>query len=659
MGNRIEEGLKNEAFWILAALALWLIALAGNFSVHLAGAFLFCFLLCLRFSRRKLFLCILWLAVFSLFELSLALQKPNLEKPVAGEYSVVVLKAKYGIACKGSVRVVFYEPEEVGLGDKLYLSDFQSVHSLNNPGLFSFESYLHTQGIAYLADQKEVIQPRSFSLQGWVWDFIASRKASLLYRLLCYGITEDENLDWLSSLGLPLIALSSVLKTRLNRWFGRSIAGWILSGIQFSFLLLFPATTAALRVFLFGLAGNIFKTWSWRWPASVFLFLVFCPEYAGSLSLVLPAGLSFLGHFVLKNGHKKIMQIFWCAFCQILWMGKLNLLYLGMFLWLRTLLGWFFLLAIPGLFLEAYGLFLEDLLSKAVFSLNWCTVYGQAPFWYGAIAAGLILQLAWKWSRMKMAAALVVFCLYPFIWSLDPFFHVYQIDVGQGDAALIVEPFKKSAIMIDAAGRFNHDNAQELFIPFLQSRQIHQLTGLVLSHGDFDHDGAAESLSTNYSVKNIVRQGDESLDVNYDFHFLLQQRAADPEDENDQSQICLFGYDGFRYLYTGDASIHIEKQLLEQYDVQADILKLGHHGSDTSSCKEFLKAVNPRLALISSGFENRYGHPKLSVLKTMNELGIDRINTADHGAIHLMSLKNILIMQSADGLITFQLKRSD
>lgn len=641
---------KNEAFWVLAALALWLLAMIPDLRIRLSGFFLFGFYLCLRFEFRRLFLVSLWLILALFLEGSLVMHQAGLQKPQEGEYTVTLLKARYGLAASTESQVVFYEPEGIALGDRLHLSDFEEVHTLNNPGLFSFQNYLASQQTIYSAGTKQVLPSTRFSLRRSIWNFIASRQASSLYKMLFYGISENENLEWLSSIGLPLIALCGVIKTRLSRYCSKEKAGWTISFIQLLILVLFPASQAVKRVFVFGLAANLFKSWPARWGISVLSFLLLEPGSASSLTLVLPAGLSFLCRFAAEGWQKKIVQILWCAFCQILWMGKLNILYLAIFLQMRTLLGWFFMASLPGLWLESWGMILETLLNKASFSLDWCTIYGHPPFWYACAAGILVLLLAWKWKRSRMILAVSVFCIYPFVWNLDPFFHVYQLDVGQGDAAVIVEPFKKSAVMIDAAGRFNHDNAKELFIPFLQSRQIHHLDFLVISHGDFDHDGAAQAMNAYFPVRETIREGVEKLAVGYDFHFLLPQRKADPGDENDQSQICLFGYDGFHFLYTGDASVHIEKQLLEQYDVKADILKLGHHGSDTSSCREFLKAVNPQLGLISSGYKNRYGHPKASVLQTMDELGIDRLNTADHGAIHLMSLPQIMIIQSADGL---------
>ena len=211
--------------------------------------------------------------------------------------------------------------------------------------------------------------------------------------------------------------------------------------------------------------------------------------------------------------------------------------------------------------------------------------------------------------------------------------------------------------MIDAAGTLNKDNATKLIIPMLKALQIDHVDQLIVTHDDFDHSGSVDSLCEHYSVEHVIvdeNQKDE-IEVGYDFELLLENRdfLSNIEEPNDQSIICAFQYDGFRYLWTGDASSVIESKLIEQYNVDSDILKLGHHGSNTSSSKSFLEQTSPKLALISSGYQNRYGHPSIEVLERLNTLGIDRINTADHGCIHLMSFQGLMSIDTGDGMVSW------
>ncbi|MFR9119335.1 MAG: ComEC/Rec2 family competence protein [Merdibacter sp.] len=100
----------------------------------------------------------------------------------------------------------------------------------------------------------------------------------------------------------------------------------------------------------------------------------------------------------------------------------------------------------------------------------------------------------------------------------------------------------------------------------------------------------------------------------------------------------------------GDASTAAEAALLDAYDgLPCDILKLGHHGSDTSSSLRFLHAMKPQLALISVGHDNRYGHPSPSVLASLEQEGIPWLTTAENGAIRIRTTKLLKYVTTARG----------
>ncbi len=90
--------------------------------------------------------------------------------------------------------------------------------------------------------------------------------------------------------------------------------------------------------------------------------------------------------------------------------------------------------------------------------------------------------------------------------------------------------------------------------------------------------------------------------------------------ENDNSNVIYLNYNNFKILFMGDAGIEKEKDILETYDLNnIDFIKIGHHGSNSSSGKNFIKTINPKTCLISVGKDNKFGHPKESVLKTLND----------------------------------------
>lgn len=647
--SRSEKGIVTaswKAFWTISALSLWVLMVMNPWSIRFSCFFLVGAYLLWRFRTWKP----VWIyaLLFSVLMGSEMIQSPRF--PEEGVYRIVELKERYAIARKGRDRVVVYDVEQMDLDDEVKIGGFEEIHSLNNPGLFSFERYMTDQNIRYTGKVEEILEEKGWSLKRWIWKAIDQHPGAPWYRMMAYGWSENEALQGAMMTGLPLIAMLSGLRSLLSRFVNARVCEWILLALQVGMMVCFPIRTAVIRLFVFSLMKQVFRPWESRWAASMIVFLVICPGQALSMSLLMPAGLSLVSRFV-PSAYRKAGQIFWCALVQIACTGKLDFLLLIGFLWLRNRVGMVFWVSLIGLPFPNFSIPFVSFFEHLQIREDLFCVYGSPPFWFLALMIGVVIRLCLDGKRKSLLVALVVFCLYPFSWRLDPFFHLYQIDVGQGDAALIVEPFGRSAVMIDAAGRFNHDNASELFIPFLRSRQIGHLDALIISHADFDHSGSAESLMAQFPVEVLITQSDQQVPVDYAFELLLPERIAPKDDENDQSLICRFGYDGHDYLWTGDASQRIEMQLVETYALKSDVIKLGHHGSDTSSCREFLRKTDPVLALISSGKDNRYGHPRLSVLQRLDELGIDRLNTADHGCLHLFSFHHLMVMSTADGLM--------
>ena len=115
----------------------------------------------------------------------------------------------------------------------------------------------------------------------------------------------------------------------------------------------------------------------------------------------------------------------------------------------------------------------------------------------------------------------------------------------------------------------------------------------------------------------------KELNINgYKLYFL---NTGVYDNENDNSIVIYFNYNNYKFLFMGDAGVEREKDILNKYNLRdIDFLKVGHHGSNTSSGKEFINSTNPKYSLISVGKNNRYGHPKNSVLKTLKNSKIYR-----------------------------------
>lgn len=645
--KRQEESVWKP-FLILCALFLWILSLQKSSTWLWVGILAGMLFFWHRFARVSCL--VLW---FVLSYGYAGLISQPIQDAVPGIYRVGEIHTGYAIASSNAGSLIVYHPETLELEQQIDVNSVEEIHAMNNIGLFSFQNFAAEKGIVCSSEDWQSVSASPITLRRILWRWLNGRSDKDVWRFLAYGLCEDEGLEWVSSLGLPVLGLFQVVRTLLSRRLMKPWDKWIMTALQGVWMLCFPITPSLIRLFVFSLAGCLCSKWEYRWPLGIILFLLWKPGYGDEMCFLLPAGLSFLNHMQGRTARKKCLGALWCVSCQILFSSSMNPLMTFCFLYLRTAFGWLIVFLLPGLLFPDWSLLLYSWLSALPISLSGLSVSGMAPFWYAVWLCICFVRLSWHWKRSWFVFLIGSLCLYPWVWRLDPFFHVYQLDVGQGDAMVMITPFQKEVVMIDAAGRFNHDNASELFLPFFESRQIHQLDALLITHPDFDHNGSQESLLQSFPIKSLVLEEEDLPALDLDLQLLLEERAVDDDEEkNDQSLIAHISYDGFQYLWTGDASVHVEKQLLEQYKLNVDFLKLGHHGSKTSSDKAFLKETNPTLALISSGYRNRYGHPSIEVLRTLNELGIDRINTADHGMIHIFTLPGLGFVETADRLMT-------
>ena len=207
------------------------------------------------------------------------------------------------------------------------------------------------------------------------------------------------------------------------------------------------------------------------------------------------------------------------------------------------------------------------------------------------------------------------------------------INVGQGDSCLIRKG--TTSVLLDTGGLTYTDLAKETLIPFLRKKRIYNIDLVITSHNDFDHCGALDSLKENFYVKRVKTNSDifpvsvgGLTFTNYNNHI------AEYSDENDRSLVIGFSLMHKQFLMMGDAPKMVEQNIINEYpNLDCDILKVGHHGSNTSTCKEFVQLVSPDTAIISAGVNNRYGHPHKSVLKILNDANVKIRRTDLEGTI--------------------------
>lgn len=237
--------------------------------------------------------------------------------------------------------------------------------------------------------------------------------------------------------------------------------------------------------------------------------------------------------------------------------------------------------------------------------------------------------------------------------------YVHFIDVGQGDAALVQTV--SGNLLIDAG---TPDSAEAL-TEYIDDLGIHTLDYAVFTHPHADHIGGAVQILEKYSLRNVILPNAVSTsytlekmmdaiekenceviegkagvffdmgEVQVELLGPVSDHSQDADDLNNTSVVVKVTYGEVSFLFTGDAETESEYEMLDRdaEKLNVNILKVGHHGSSTSSCASFLKAASPEVAIVSAGLYNEYGHPHAEVISRLHAIGASLYRTDKHGSV--------------------------
>lgn len=578
--------------------------------------------------------------------------------------------------------------EKVNIGNSVIVKGkLVSPKNNTVPNLFNYKKYLYNKRVYYTLkiDSIKILNENSnpfIKLKNRVIKHVNSYKDSTYLYAFILGKTElisdevltsyrENGISHLFALsGLHVSIFSSILLFILKKLRFKEILNYV---IIFIFLLLFSFITgfspsilrATLLLFLLG----INKVFYLNIRTLDILYLVFIilviinPFIIYNLSFILSFTAAFFLIFSsdLLKGKNYFVSLFKVSLLSYFASLPLSIYYFGYTNLLGTILN---LVFVPLVSFVVFPLtLLIFIISKFYSILNITTnlleslsllfnkfkiiIYFPS---INLIFVFIYLSILMLYIKFKKKICLYLIIVLLIFFKIRPYMddntYIYYIDVGQGDSILVVTPHLNKTILIDTGGivSFNENYKSNIVknktIPFFRRIGINKVDYLFLTHGDYDHAGEANELLSNFCVKKVfINKGNINnieKKINNKEVLMLKNFVIDNikvnslnnnvfNNENDDSTILLFNIYDYKFLFMGDASIKTEEYLLNNYILpNVDILKVGHHGSYTSTSTDFINVIKPKYSVISVGENNMYKHPNKSVLDILDNTKLFR-----------------------------------
>lgn len=351
---------------------------------------------------------------------------------------------------------------------------------------------------------------------------------------------------------------------------------------------------------------------------------------------------------------------------------------------------YFSLFVIPFMFMLLLSIWLPDVLvhfAEMIFliihqifiqGLNWLDTHFNYPFIIGEFPIYfsilyyllfIVMMMYLESRKLKQGFAYATLLLL-FIVTLavrphfSPIGTVTMLDIGQGDVFIIELPYRKGVFMIDVGAALSFPNFEatnkqydQIIKPFLYGRGISKIDAVFISHEHLDHYGSLSYLLEDIVVDEIIisehfkqdnvlaeewqeggihpsRVAFNEMIIRKNQAFQVLSPVKDKQSANENSLVLYTEIGGLTWLFTGDMYKAEEMAIINHFrTLKVDVLKVGHHGSDTSTAKAFLEHIDPTVALIPVGINNIYNHPREEVIERLREEGMTIYRSDEDGAV--------------------------
>ena len=598
--------------------------------------------------------------------------------------------------------------DKINLGDKVKIKGTLKLPSKNTvPNLFNYRKYLNNNNIYYILTASEITKIKNNTkilthyknkLQKYINRkkahtylniFILSNKNDLDKEVLnSYQVNGLSHLFSISGMHITLL-LGTILKLLDKVSYNRYYKYVLLIIILIIYMYLTDFTPSILRSGIMFILLTLNKLFNFKIKTKNIIMLTFIiivlinPYYIYNLGFQLSYLISFyliiFAHIINKhkNYFKKLFitslisflvsfPIIISNYYQVNLLSILiNLLFVPIISYIVLPLA-FITLILPTDSLLILTMDILEGISLSLTNINYLLLELPKPSIYLIIIYYAIITLLLINKKCFISLLTTIF-IHKISINFNPNMEILFLDVSQGDSILLHYPHNKYNILIDTGGNYNYEISKNIIIPYLKSKGINKIDYLILTHGDYDHMGESINLIENFKVEKVIFNCGKFNDLEKELIKVLEKKkikyyscikelyidknklqflnTKEYDNENDNSSVIYFNYYNYKFLFMGDASTEREKDILEKYNLKdVDFLKVGHHGSNTSSSEEFINSINPKYSLISVGKNNRYGHPNKEVLDTLNDSKIYR--TDQDGSIMFKIKKDKLQIET-------------
>lgn len=626
---------------VLFCLLLYLCAMAGMRYPALT-------ILCISFiwALRTRDLSVILILIASLIVL-IPRWNPNCTSMKEG--TAVIVNGSYSILQHDRNRIIVYTEEPLQY-DAVYEihADIRKIHS--SPSFFGFDSGSWLKGIGVSGSVPEnrihlVRNHRTFRflLQQKIKGISDASLQSMLYKTLLNIRQKDTDRDsWIYDNGFSyagiLTVINQLLKGILDRRKRKKIM--LILSMTLSILYGFPLLT--VQSFIFNLLSMKDSDPYERTGIGLSIMIILYPLQVRSMSFLIPAIYRITS---LCQENRKIIAFTLILAIQSLQLNMMNPIRSLCYGFMQKLCGLLWITGIFSLFLPEW-LFLQIADTASVldsfldhFDLPGSMLSLTFPFFL------LVVFLIRKNRKAPYIICTLMLFLQISGWN-HPFGELTFVSVGQGDSILLRAPLNSTNILIDT-GKSSAWNSVDAM---LKAKGIRHLDGLIVTHGDNDHAGNKDRIIQYYRPEKIIETHRKKTGIGP--FVLYDLNEIQSTDENASSVVDYISLNQMNVCLMGDADKSAEKKITDKYSgLHCDVLKLGHHGSKTSSSDEFLDTVRPHISIISSGAYTIYHHPSPETIQKLLKRHIPYFDTKEEGDITILFLPHGNLLVTSSGKI--------